>query len=204
MRKTAITLLTVVLLALNTIPQASAQAVERGTIILDPYYGFPLTGKDLLHELFKPIDMTVTGVGPTGARVEYMLADRIGVGIDFIYKQVIGNFDKADTASGNTYNYTGTITRTRIHLRINYHLLASTEELDFYVGAGMGTNIREITLTSSDDPSANLVWTEVTRILPFSLRIAFGARYFFYKNFGINAEIGVGGPLLSLGISAKF
>ncbi|MBL4577297.1 MAG: outer membrane beta-barrel protein [Flavobacteriales bacterium] len=204
MRNIAVTILSIaVLLAINAPHKASAQAVERGTVIIDPYYGFPLSGKAILDLIFSPIDVSISGVGPTGGRVEYMLADRFGIGVDYIYKQIQGEWSGVDSLSGNTYNYTGTVTRTRIHLRFNFHLLTSTEELDLYVGIGSGTNNRKITLASKDDPRTKLTWNNVT-LLPFSARAAFGMRYYFTNNIGINAEIGIGGPLVLVGASIKF
>ena len=40
-------------------------------------------------------------------------------------------------------------------------------------------------------------------ILPFSLRLCYGYHYFFNYNWGIHGEVGLGGPLLSLGLSYK-
>lgn len=203
MKKAVLTIMGIVLLTLHSPHNTSAQSVEQGTIIIDPYYGFPFAGKILIEELFSPMTMTVTGVGPTGGRIEYLLTDRFGMGIDIIYKQIIGDFTAQDTASNNIYTYRGTVTRTRIQVRFNYHLMASGENLDLYVGMATGTNNRKVVLTSVDDPTQELTFNNF-QFLPFSARIAFGMRYYFMKNIGLNTELGIGGPLITAGVSIKF
>jgi hypothetical protein len=41
-------------------------------------------------------------------------------------------------------------------------------------------------------------------LLPFSMRLCTGIRYYFSDNIGANMELGLGGPLVSLGLSLKF
>lgn len=40
-------------------------------------------------------------------------------------------------------------------------------------------------------------------LLPISMRLCTGIRYYFTPNIGLNAEIGVGGPIVSGGLSIK-
>ena len=121
------------LFVFSGIHNIKAQAVEKGTIIIDPYYGFPNLGKSFAEGLSSS-DVTVKGVGPAGMRVEYLLADRFGVGVDFIYNSFTGTY--TDTSNGTTYDYEAKMARTRVHVRFNYHLKASSENLDLYFGMG--------------------------------------------------------------------
>lgn len=40
-------------------------------------------------------------------------------------------------------------------------------------------------------------------LIPVSARICTGLRYYFSPNVGVNMELGLGGPMISAGISCK-
>ena len=62
----------------------SLNAVQKGTIIIEPWYGGPLFGKAIYSNGSDSLtNFTYNGLGPVGASVEYMLADNVGLGIDF-------------------------------------------------------------------------------------------------------------------------
>lgn len=187
---------------------AAHAQVEEGNIIIDPYYGYPNFGKAFFSPFIDQNDIdgvNLTAIGPAGLRAEYMLADNFGLGIDFIYNSLSGSgtVDSTDFSGNVVRTYDAKIfsRRYRIHLRANYHFV-QTGSLDAYVGFGAGTNIRTIGVTS-DYPNFND--DSITgALLPVSARVALGARYYFTDNIGFNTELGLGGPLLSLGLSLKF
>lgn len=181
--------------------------VEEGTIIIDPYYGYPNFGNsffDLFINENNVDDISLTAVGPTGLRAEYMLADNFGMGLDFIYNSVAGS-GKVDSLNADgtffaSYDTKIFMRRFRFQLRANYHFV-QTAALDAYFGFGAGTNFRQIGVKTDypnvDDESIG------GAIFPVSARIALGARYYFTDFIGFNAELGLGGPLISLGLSVK-
>lgn len=184
----------------------AAAQVEEGNVIIDPYYGYPNFGKTLVSSAISEDaeNTKATGIGPLGLRVEYMLADNLGLGIDFIYNSsgIEGDVTRTDSL-GNSAVYTdkASMQRIRVMLRFNYHFV-QTDALDAYIGGGAGYNTRIWKYTSTDpsyeEPSVS------GSLLPVAFRAALGARYFFTDNIGLNAEIGLGGPVLSGGISIKF
>ncbi|MGB1103714.1 MAG: outer membrane beta-barrel protein [Crocinitomicaceae bacterium] len=188
----------------------TAQAqVEEGNIIIDPYYGYPNFGKsffDLFVSDNNVAGVSINALGPAGLRAEYMLADNFGLGVDFIYNSVSGSGTVDSLAADGvtvveTYDAKLYSRRYRIHLRANYHFV-QTGSLDAYVGFGAGTNIRQFGVTS-DYPNFNDDSISGS-LIPVSARVALGARYYFTDNIGFNTELGLGGPLLSLGLSLKF
>lgn len=187
---------------------ANAQAVQRGNVNIDAYYGFPNFGKTLTKNISDNNETVgkVRGLGPLGVRAEYMLADKFGLGIDFIYNSLSSDitYDSLnnDQTLYRTYHGTASMQRIRVQLRFNYHFV-STEKLDVYTGIGAGTNTR-IWKVKSTDPGYKFNSIATGTLLPMSMRLAVGMRYFFIPNLGVNAEIGIGGPLVSVGISAKF
>ena len=99
------------------------------------------------------------------------------------------------------YNYNLKTERTRIHFRFNYHF-TKDENFDGYLGIGAGTNSRKNSYTSNDPYVTNEF--DDTELLPFSVRVCLGGRYFFNENYGLVGEIGLGGALLRGGLSIKF
>ena len=190
---------------------ANAQnAVEKGKVLVDLYYGAPNFGKKLAAGIdeINVSTSNVRGIGPLGLRAEYMLADKFGLGIDVIYNttgtDVTYDSLNNDGSLYRTYNGELNMNRLRVQLRFNYHFV-STENLDVYTGVGAGSNSR-FWKVKSTDPEFNNDWisTGSRTILPVSMRLAVGMRYYFTPNIGLNAEIGIGGPLVSAGVSFKF
>lgn len=182
------------------------QVNPEGSVVIDPYYGFPNFGVSFVKG-FVPenSELKISGVGPCGIRGEYFLSDKFGLGLDFIYNNVSakGTIDSMniDGSLYHTYNYKLDFQRYRVHVRMNYHFV-NDEKLDAYIGFGAGTNTRRIVVKSDDPQYAK---NKVTgALLPVSARIALGMRYYFSPNIGFNAEIGLGGPVLSTGISFRF
>ncbi len=183
----------------------NAQTVSKGNVIIDPYYGGPNFGRGLqtINTAIDRYNAKITLIGPAGIRLEYLLSDRFGMGVDFIYNSIVGEYSNPDS-TGEIYSYTAGMNRTRIHLRFNYHLASSSENLDLYLGAGAGTNSRKWHY-ESDQPGYNSADEKYyVALIPVSMRFAFGIRYYFLENLGLNAEIGLGGPIVSAGLSVKF
>jgi len=206
MKKICTLLLATVVMTFGFNNTATAQ-VEQGSIIIDPYYGFPNFGKKFADLLVgdSSTNVNITGIGPAGLRAEYLVADNFGVGFDFIYNSVGVEYDYTDYDTNGfqqTYTSKANQQRFRIQLRINYHFV-QTDALDAYVGFGAGTNIRRYTFESNEpnyiEPNAIS-----GALIPVSIRVALGARYYFIPNLGLNVELGLGGPVISGGISLKF
>jgi hypothetical protein len=90
----------------------------------------------------------------------------------------------------------------RVQVRMNFHFLASNAMSDSYLGVGFGTNNKWKKISENGNVIEKISGSEAV-IFPFSLRLCYGYRYFFNYNWGINGEVGLGGPLLSLGLSYK-
>lgn len=190
--------------------ETSVGVVRKGNFIIDPYYGAPNFGKSLVKNItFDNQKINTTGaggLGPLGLRAEYMLADKFGLGIDFIFNSTkLGlTYDSLNTDNTLYRRYQGELAmkRIRVQLRFNYHFV-STNKMDAYVGIGAGSNTRIWSVTNTD-PTYQFEKGKISgTLLPFSMRAAVGLRYYFIPNLGLNAEIGIGGPLLSAGVSVR-
>lgn len=146
-------------------------------------------------------DVDVSSYGPVGVRFEYLLSDKFGMGLDFHLTHTGLNYSEIDsTGTGNLYNYEVKSTRFVGLLTFNYHFY-QTDKLDLYGMAGAGYRNRNFISTSNDPNYVDDITFKT--LIPVGARIAFGMRYFFTDNIGANAAIGIGGPLISFGISGR-
>ena len=211
MKKTLLTIVGTFALAMSSFGQANTQ----GSIIIDPYYGYPNFGKSFFSILeTTTLNYKATGIGPCGLRAEYMISDKIGVGIDFIYNSNKTSYSDTATVydsisqsySNYMYSYERTMQRIRVHARINFHFDISNPNLDAYFGVGAGTNNRirhyyQNGVEINDDLTSLL--SKLTAS-PVTIRLCTGLRYYFTPNIGANLELGLGGPLISAGASFRF
>ncbi len=190
---------------------ASAQAVEEGNLVFDVYYGFP----NLYTTVFKAAyansgteeDLKVSGLGPVGFRGEYLLADKIGLGLDIGFNN--SKVSYTETSSGvnsqgqiveNTYTYDFTTKKLGVMLTFNYHFI-DNDQVDFYGVFGVGYGNRTFSFESSDP---NYDEGSIESLIPVASRIGVGVRYFFTDNIGVNVAAGFGqGGILNAGLSVK-
>lgn len=184
-----------------------AQAVEEGNVIIDGYYGVPDFFRSLLRAGVNNSDsvqgLSVFGLGPVGGKVEYMISDKIGLGLDFNYTKTGVSYTDIGTDSlgvSHVYNYSLSRTVLRFIPRLSFHY--GSDKVDGYSGLGVG--YRKSTWKSeTNDP--NYTTQTVGGFNPYAFRLFTGIRYFFSDNLGANFEFGIGGGgLVNVGISAKF
>jgi len=184
---------------------------SKGNVIVDVYGGAPnwanvffkaLQNDSATNSGFK----TNGGALSYGARVEYMMADNFGLGVDANY-EVSGfgfNYQKQDQNTGTTitHRYDYTATKIRAMVRMNYHF-AQTELVDAYFGVGAGyRNVTRKTVDSGDYDSGNLNFGGIN---PIAFRVAVGSRFYFTDVVGGLLEFGLGGGgMIQFGVSAKF
>jgi hypothetical protein len=180
--------------------------VEEGNVIIDTYYGFP----NLYTAVFKTayansgteLDLKVSGLGPVGIRGEYLVSDKFGIGLDIHYQQSVADYNQASNSSNNPviYNYNFKTTKIAIMPSFNFHFLEE-DAMDLYMQLAAGYGNREFKFTSTEPGYTMPV---IKGLVPVAFRIAVGYRYFFTENLGINMAVGLGGPLVSGGLSLKF
>jgi hypothetical protein len=137
-----------------------------------------------------------------------MLTDDISFGVDVIFDRSKKDFVSTDTVFQNggwEYNsYSGERIQTRLRLqgRLNFHLPITQPNADSYIGLGFGTNNRWVRDYKNGVLDRELKGSSAI-LIPFSMRVCYGYRYYFSYRLGIVGEIGIGGPLLSFGLSYK-
>jgi len=186
--------------------KANAQ-VEKGTIILEPFYGFSLSsGTKALYEVDGANSTSYSQLGPMGLRFEYMLSDLIGLGLDVNYKKSVISSDYTSSYYDNnnyvTGNFTDTYTvpKTWIMARMNFHFV-KTESIDFYAGYGIGYKMGSYSFKST---YPNSTPANIKVLIPIAFRMSTGFRYFFTDNIGASVELGFGGgSVATAGLTIK-
>lgn len=93
--------------------------------------------------------------------------------------------------------------RLRIMVAATAHFLKPTSDADFYLQMGIGYNRVKprLCLDESEIRYFNKIGT---LSMPVAYRLAVGYGYHFGDHFGAFAELGIGGPVFSLGASFRF
>ncbi|MBL6660624.1 MAG: hypothetical protein ISP70_03930, partial [Crocinitomicaceae bacterium] len=198
---------------------ASAQALSQGSIVADVYYGFPNLYKTILEGTYSDNgdDFSIGGYGPVGVRGEYLVSEKLGVGVDFMINNTNvsynyigyqtdanGNFvtDQDGALVEQTYEDKIATTKWGAMVTLNYHII-NNDMLDFYFIAGAGYKNRNWSYESTDP---NYQTEEVSStVIPVAARIGLGTRIFFTENIGANVGVGFGqGGILTAGLSFAF
>lgn len=181
-----------------------SQAMQKGDVTIEPYYGFPNFGKHFAG-LAAPEDINVTGLGPWGVRMGFLPTESFSITFDFIhnsfgdnYTEVYTEWDEDDNLITQEYIHRVRMNRYRFLVGFNYHFEIDTET-DAYIGFAGGSNRRIESLDPGGDPNVEPINDEVA-ISPVAFRLRLGGRYFFTPNVAGSVELGLGGPLVSLGI----
>lgn len=186
---------------------------KEGDVLINPYYGAPNFGKTLAKNANININgqeviaanETASGIGPVGVRGGYMINDNVFFGLDFIYNDFSLDYRYSHVNDqGNEQIYYGTIEmkRVRVHARFNYMFNTSSFVFKPYVGLGFGFNGRFLSVVDNGQEIVEeLVSGIPINIIPFSGRLAFGSNFYLTNHVAINAELGLGGPLVSAGLT---
>ena len=200
--------------AIASINVSTGQAVEQGNVIIDGYYGFPNLYKSVFKAAYansgEEVALKIGGLGPLGGRVEYMLADKIGLGLDFGFSNTFITYDEISSEYNNTtgeydevtYEYDFRTSKFGAMVTFNFHFLSNADKLDAYAIAGVGYGNRSFDFTSTNP---DYVAESLSGLIPVAARIGAGMRYFFTDNIGLNIALGFGqGGLLNGGLTVKF
>jgi outer membrane protein W len=179
---------------------ANAQAVEQGNFIITPQYGFPNLFNLAIKTAYNNSTYTgvdIGGIGPAGLQFEYMVADKIGLGIKANYSST------SLTYTESTYDYTLKFVRYRVMPRFALHF-GNSSNFDAYFGVAAGYSGFKIS-SETNDPNYDDTDVAITNPFPVGFRFDVGGSYFFTDFLGLNMEIGLGGgPVINGGLSFKF
>lgn len=183
-----------------------AQAIKKGDILVDTYYGVV----NLFNFAFKGTvgsgasNRSISYIDHVGVRGEYLIIDKFGMGLDIDYNMVNVSYSTlsvVDSLNPIIHSYKIGSQNIRSSATFNFHF-ADSEKLDVYLGLGAGYNYRSYTTSSTE---AGYSYNSSGAITPIAFKLALGMRYFFNENIGANLAMGIGqGGLVNGGLSLKF
>ena len=190
------------------------QVFEHEDLVLELNLGFPnLRPLSSSYNSFNHggaygsiLDQKEGGFGQLVFKAEFFMSDRIGfianLNYRYFYDYEVRQYDIYDGETGlwtsGQYEYELKTHLFRWAAGFNFHL-ARTDRLDTYLGVLGGGSILTSSL-QSDDPDAK---HSKEYVGPFHARVHYGLRYMFTEKLGFNTEFGLGGPLISAGITYK-
>ncbi len=192
------------------------KCVKKDDVIIDVFFGDYLPEADAKIACdnissYENIKVHNTNYNHYGVRAEYIRKSKHSLGFEYTYAQFNQTLVGWEIPYGGTrtaINKTDKYVKRRFVLKHTYHI-GKFKKIDPYITHGIGYK----TLTVNDwsisnewtSCSANSFFCISTPIsLPIAIRLGYGVRYFFNDHIGINAEAGIGGPLVQGGISFKF
>ncbi len=192
-----------VMIATGLNQQTYAQAVEEGNLVFDGYYGFP----NLYTSVFKAayantgseLDLNVGGAGPFGLRFEYLITDKIGLGLDIGISSSFVSWKEEDVFN-DLVSYDYSTRKIGALVCFNYHFL-DNDKFDLFSTVGVGYSSRSFNFSSTDPYYEPIT---VSSIIPVGFKGGLGMRYFFTDNIGANLQLGFGhGGILNGGLTFK-
>ncbi|QHT66142.1 outer membrane beta-barrel protein [Rhodocytophaga rosea] len=173
-----------------------AQSFEKGNVIITAGYGFGNLSKALFKTYSNNTGYKSSSIGPAFGKVEFAVSDKVGIGLNFAHIGVDANYKMDDNYEGNI-----NFKNTSVLGRINLHF-ANSEKFDAYWGAGLGYRFGGWKHTDNDPNTVSD--GEIPTMIPFGFETTVGVRYFFIKNLGVYAELGIAKAPIQFGLSAKF
>ena len=181
-----------------------------GPSILKAAFNFSSSFQDKVH---------YSGKALIGFSADYRLNNWISVGLDASYRYGEVNMDISDSSDyvylrdkwglneadiPNPYgHYKLELPRYRIMAMVTAHALGTDQPSDVYAQFGLGYNkvAPYLTLNNKEVEFFKRIGTFS---LPLAYRLSAGYAYHFKNFVGVFGEIGIGGPVFSIGLSGRF
>ncbi len=199
---TLLILLTCTLVSLtqtDPVPKTTNEtSVIKGTLLLDASYGGPFLFKSALRSSYQNQGELsfLRSTNHLVLRIGMMVSNRMEIGFESTYAQA-----KIHYVTPEKTEERAEVSKQRFLVRFAWHF-ATSRKWDPYVTLGAGYAIINYDQTerTPNNFSSNQM---VDDFVPVALRMGTGVRFFLFKNFGLNAEVGIGGPLIQGGLTLK-
>ncbi|MGB3947120.1 MAG: porin family protein [Bacteroidia bacterium] len=191
MKKSTTIVIAALAIFISSFNSVAQNCVKQGSFIIAGFYGYPYVTGAVIKTIGQNTDK-VKNLNHIGGKLEYMVSDKIGLGIEatyasasVMYQDSVMNWYKAG------------IKKLRVLPKMNVHF-GTTESLDPYFTVGAGYKSTDIYVEGPEDSGSLNI-----NLVPVSMRIGVGLHYFFTDYVGLNAEVGLGGPAIQVGLAVK-
>lgn len=210
------------LLSNNTFSQGTEAFKADYIIRAQAFVGGPSISKQIFNLSSSFQDkVTYESIPLVGFKVETYVYPWLSVGVEGTFKRSTISYEVSDSTLLQELDeklgisvedlvgvdpfgiYKLDLPRLRILAKANAHLIPNSEKSDLYLSLGLGLNKLTPRLTKNDQELdfSNAI---PKLSLPVAFRLSIGYSYYFIPNVGIMGEIGIGGPLLSIGLTGRF
>jgi len=201
---------------ISTEQNDEGKALYDNDVLFDVYYGYAIPGVFLAsinaleggtNYAGNPYSPKTSVLGPVGLRVQYMVSNSFGIGIDANYEQKTGTWQGSEyqtDENGNGYYVDSEgkyqVTKLKVMIRGSWEFV-NTERFNMNWANSIGYKAGKRTFI---DPEDDLGLSFSSGLVPVAIRSALGARFFLTPNIALNTEIGIfGGGLLVGGLTYK-
>lgn len=174
----------------------------------DLFYG----GPNLISRIIEAVDInkattSLTNFGPIGVRAEYFFSETFSVGAEI--HQAASGYTREITRNDGFQTYVFRdelrINRTRVYPRVAVHFGKENFDAFWYGGVGFANwSTRYEVLENTNGYFSGINPITINRSSGVAFRTGIGLRYFFSDKIGLNADFGIGGPLVTAGLSGRF
>jgi opacity protein-like surface antigen len=175
---------------------SGAQAFEKGKSTVSASIGYSAFSGGAFFKKFEKLeDFEYKRTPPLAFAYEYAITEKVGIGLNVGYSSTNVSWINSDSL----FNYQFTRNKLTVKARMNYHFIEH-DKFDPYFGIALGYKSSSWDLKTNDNK-----FNEIPSIIvPISMDIRLGARYFFIPQFGAYAEFGIGHGLANIGLVGKF
>ncbi len=205
-------LLLVSVLIISALP-AFSQDEPSKKIIVDVFYG----GPNLISSIVTADVNTsgyssstkVRGFGPIGARVDYLVSKNLSLGLEVHHATSAIEREVTTTSNGTTEVFKDklSVNRTRIYPRLAAHFGKGNLDAYWFLATGFALWNSDYSVETNSNASqfTGISILDLNRnSTEFAFRTGLGVRYFFTETFGFHADLGIGGPFFTFGLSSRF
>ena len=211
MKRIFLTLSVVILFSINNQAQnhsnSSNSCLSEHNYLVDLTYGFPnwsriWLGPRVVDNGIGPSSV-YKNIGPIDLKVEKMISSKIGIGAEILYTDMSVKFSETETDSvGNINFYSVEVGRKHFSIMpsFNYHFFIDSKfEMHMSVAAGY-KHVKWFARAESPNYEDEV---SVGSVLPIDFRSSIGMHYYFSEIIGMKLDFGLGGPLVSAGLSFR-
>jgi hypothetical protein len=203
----------ILLLFIQTVKaqSTSKRSIDKGDITLTPSVGFPNFLAISLKNTYELSDqkkdlLRIRKSIPIGMIASYHIGNNLSVGGEISYESSQIKWRENETLVGNDstsikgdHYYLLNASRIRFLVLLDYHFIIRKKS-DWYFGFGLGYSHNPIKLETDATSTSNVS----PCFFPVTAKTKIGFNYYLARSIAINAEAGIGGPLLSIGMTIKF
>ena len=171
--------------------------IEKGNIVFSAGLGFPNISKVFFSIYSSYLGYSISGQGPIHAKIEYFLADNLGLGLAVNYVSTSGSWIISDGT--DEYHESMDFTSTAFNIRFNWHFYQDNG-FDIYLGGGLGykkSNYKFQTEHPLGKYNGNIDGS------PLGFELTIGGRYFINDYIGVYTELGIAKSIFQGGIVLK-